>query len=123
MNVRQSGIDCRESGTTAVSVMRRGDNLIAANVGDSRAVMAREGEDGKMVAVDLSIDHKPRRRDEYERIVSMGGLVEPARSHQGFVGPARVWSKKTHAGGLALSRAIGDFNLAKFGVRMNESTL
>jgi serine/threonine protein phosphatase PrpC len=36
--IKRSGIDCRESGSTTVSCLRRGDQLLVANVGDSRCV-------------------------------------------------------------------------------------
>jgi serine/threonine protein phosphatase PrpC len=115
-DLKQSGIDCRESGSTTVSCLRQGSDLITANVGDSRAVLARfDGSDFK--AVDLSSDHKPERKDEMERIIRMRGQVEPSRAMGGrFVGPARVWAVKQQVGGLAVSRAIGDTNLNCVGV-------
>lgn len=49
--------------------------LIAANVGDSRAILClRDGE--KYVAKDLTLDHKPNLKKERERIVKGGGSVE-----------------------------------------------
>jgi len=61
--------------------------LTLANVGDSRAVLCREG-----AAVDLSSDHKCTRPDERERILAAGGTVVKDRLH----------------GILAVSRAFGD---------------
>jgi len=115
-DLKSSSIDCRESGSTTISCLRQGNNLITANVGDSRAVLARlDGSSFK--AVDLSNDHKPNRRDEMERIVRMRGQVEPSRAMGGrFIGPARVWAVKQQVGGLAVSRAIGDTNLNCVGV-------
>lgn len=46
------------SGTTAVSVLMREDQLWIANAGDSRAVLATE-EEGALKAVDLSVDQNP----------------------------------------------------------------
>jgi len=100
--------------------------LIAANVGDSRAVLCRAG-----IAVNLSIDHKPDLPLERVRIEKMGGRVqlckighsnEPslegnslternvnAGSHyhlnSHFKSPAGVYRIN---GNLALSRAFGD---------------
>ncbi|UKK01603.2 hypothetical protein MACK_002421 [Theileria orientalis] len=49
--------------------------LIAANVGDSRAILCmRDGD--KYVAKDLTLDHKPNLKKERERIVKGGGSVE-----------------------------------------------
>lgn len=47
------------SGTTAVSVLMREDQLWIANAGDSRAVLAVASEEGILKAVDLSIDQNP----------------------------------------------------------------
>jgi serine/threonine protein phosphatase PrpC len=42
-----------------------GDKLYCANIGDSRAILCRNGK-----ALDLSVDHKAKRPDEQERIKS-----------------------------------------------------
>jgi serine/threonine protein phosphatase PrpC len=47
------------SGTTALSIVRQGDTVIIANVGDSRAVLATTSDDGSLVAVQLTVDFKP----------------------------------------------------------------
>ena len=39
--LRAHGADCAESGSTCVVCARRGDNLVVANVGDSRCVLGR----------------------------------------------------------------------------------
>ena len=115
--LKRSGIEANESGTTAVTALRRGDNLYVANVGDSRCVLAREGAGGKLQSVEMSDDHKPDREDEKQRILRNRGAVEPIRGFNGrFVGPCRVWTQKQVAGGLAVSRAFGDFSMEKAGV-------
>lgn len=115
--LKRSGIEASESGTTAVTALRKGNDLFVANVGDSRCVLAREGAGGKLDAVAMSEDHKPDRQDERHRIVRNHGCVEPLRGCNGrFVGPSRVWTQKQVAGGLAVSRAFGDFSMEKAGV-------
>jgi len=115
--LKRSGIEASESGTTAVTALRKGNDLFVANVGDSRCVLAREASGGKLDAVAMSQDHKPDRSDERERIVRNRGAVEPLRGVNGrFVGPSRVWTTKQVAGGLAVSRAFGDFSMEKAGV-------
>nr|GMD54392.1 probable protein phosphatase 2C 34 [Ipomoea batatas] len=47
------------SGTTALTVVKQGDVMVVANVGDSRAVLATADDDGKLVAVQLTVDLKP----------------------------------------------------------------
>ncbi|CAG9461438.1 unnamed protein product [Pedinophyceae sp. YPF-701] len=86
----------RDDGCTAVIAVVKGSTLYVAHVGDSRAVLSREGE-----AVALSDDHKPNRSDERSRIEGLGGVV--------------VWAGTWRVGGvLAVSRAFGDKMLKKF---------
>lgn len=114
--LKRSGIEAQESGTTAVTALRKGNELFVANVGDSRCVLARDNG-GRLDAVEMSNDHKPDRADERDRIVRSKGAVEPIRGCNGrFVGPSRVWTQKQVAGGLAVSRAFGDFSMEKAGV-------
>lgn len=125
--------------------MLTGKNLICANVGDSRAVLGslRSSEEAKQieqsqnnqeyqietvvgpstsegkiwVATSLSIDHKPDRKDEYERIMMCNGRVDPFREADGSpIGPARVWLREENVPGLAMSRSVGDLVAASVGV-------
>lgn len=50
--------DVRFSGSTCVSLVTYGRKLYCANVGDSRAMIAKM-EGGNLVAEPLSRDHKP----------------------------------------------------------------
>ncbi|KAL5572426.1 hypothetical protein UlMin_022023 [Ulmus minor] len=77
-------------GSTAVVAVICPTHIIVANCGDSRAVLCR----GK-APVPLSVDHKPDREDEYERIESAGGKVIR-------------WNGSRVFGVLAMSRSIGD---------------
>ncbi|XP_038724863.1 probable protein phosphatase 2C 11 [Tripterygium wilfordii] len=80
----------RNAGSTASTALLVGDRLLVANVGDSRVVACRAGS-----AVPLSIDHKPDRLDERQRIEEAGGFV--------------IWAGTWRVGGvLAVSRAFGD---------------
>ncbi|PIA28526.1 hypothetical protein AQUCO_06900060v1 [Aquilegia coerulea] len=80
----------RDAGSTASTAVLLGDRLFVANVGDSRVVACRSGS-----AVPLSIDHKPDRTDERERIEKAGGFI--------------LWAGTWRVGGvLAVSRAFGD---------------
>lgn len=62
-----SGIDDSLSGTTGVTILQKGDKLMVANVGDSRAIIASM-VDGKLVYSPLSNDQTPYRKDERERL-------------------------------------------------------
>lgn len=82
-------------GSTASIVVIVGKHIFCANVGDSRAVLSRQG-----TAVNLSLDHKaeskndvPSRPDEVARIEKAGGQIKLGRVE----------------GKLAITRAFGDF--------------
>ncbi|KAK8544619.1 hypothetical protein V6N13_045702 [Hibiscus sabdariffa] len=77
-------------GSTAVVALVCSSHIVVANCGDSRAVLCR-GKD----PMALSVDHKPNREDEYERIEAAGGKVIQWNGHRVF-------------GVLAMSRSIGD---------------
>ncbi|XP_058089785.1 probable protein phosphatase 2C 11 isoform X4 [Magnolia sinica] len=86
----------RDAGTTASTAVLLGDRLLVANVGDSRVVACRAGS-----AIPLSIDHKPDRSDERQRIEDAGGFI--------------IWAGTWRVGGvLAVSRAFGDKLLKPF---------
>jgi serine/threonine protein phosphatase PrpC len=55
----QANVDCNFSGTTAVCAIKQGKDLIIANLGDSRAVLATMSETGYLKAVQLTTDQKP----------------------------------------------------------------
>jgi len=82
----ESGHD--QSGSTSVMTLLSPTQIVCANTGDSRAVLAREG-----AAVTLSEDHKPYNPVEKERIENAGSHVKFNRVN----------------GDLAVSRALGDF--------------
>jgi serine/threonine protein phosphatase PrpC len=69
-----SNIDDCLSGTTGVTVLQKGDRLLVANVGDSRAIIASM-VDGKLVYSPLSNDQTPYRRDERERLKKAVGTL------------------------------------------------
>ncbi|GET04053.1 phosphatase 2C-like domain-containing protein [Rhizophagus clarus] len=78
------------SGSTAVTAIITPQNHVyVGNAGDSRAVISIDG-----IANPMSTDHKPYKNEESDRITKAGGNVERGRVN----------------GGLAMSRAIGDFH-------------
>lgn len=111
---RQS-FDTTYSGATCVTVVLAGSFLICANVGDSRAVLARRNG-ASFISVALSRDHKPDFEDEKQRILDFGGRVEAVRIDGEDIGPLRVWLKHEDAPGLAMTRALGDSLAARIGV-------
>lgn len=85
--------DSKCMGSVAIIVIIVENTLIVCNLGDSRAILSRDGN-----SVALSRDHKPDLQEESLRIEKNGGYV--------FFG--RVQGK------LAVSRAFGDYELKDF---------
>nr|GMD09404.1 probable protein phosphatase 2C 34 [Ipomoea batatas] len=106
-------IDSFYSGTTALSIVRQGEMIFIANVGDSRAVLATTEDDGNMVAVQLTIDFKPNLPQEAERITQCNGRVFCLDDEPGV---HRVWLPDDESPGLAMSRAFGDYCVKDFGL-------
>lgn len=79
-----------------------------ANVGDSRTSIAYRDENGKIVGVNLTIDHKPDLPEEKARIQRAGGRVFAVEYDDGIDGPSRVWLGHMDVPGLAMSRSLGD---------------
>jgi serine/threonine protein phosphatase PrpC/pSer/pThr/pTyr-binding forkhead associated (FHA) protein len=79
-------------GSTATTVLILGDRVYCNNVGDSRSVICRN-----FAPIALSVDHKPSRPDEAQRIRDAGGFVINNRV----------------MGELAVSRAFGDCEFKK----------
>nr|XP_043628824.1 probable protein phosphatase 2C 34 [Erigeron canadensis] len=104
-------IDTFYSGTAAIAIIREGDLIVLANVGDSRAVLGTTSDDDSLVAVQLTVDFKPNLPEETERIYKSGGCVCQSDDEPG-VSRIRASDVETPEGpgpGLALSRAFGDF--------------
>ncbi|CAK7348095.1 unnamed protein product [Dovyalis caffra] len=106
-------IDCFCSGTTAVTLIKMGQDLVIGNVGDSRAVLGTRDEDDSLIAVQLTEDHKPNLPKEAERIRLCKGRVF---AHPNEPEIARVWLPNSNSPGLAMARAFGDICLKDFGL-------
>ncbi|XP_014505435.1 probable protein phosphatase 2C 72 isoform X2 [Vigna radiata var. radiata] len=109
----QHNLDCSGSGTTAVVIIKQGEGLVIANLGDSRAVMGTICEE-KLVATQLTTDLKPELPREAERIRRCNGCVYASKEEPEI---QRVWMPNNeHSPGLAMSRSFGDFLLKDYGV-------
>lgn len=95
-----------ESGTTATILFVTELALIIANVGDSRAIMSQWTTDSKgnqhMSARQLTVDHVASSANERVQILERGGYI----SESGGIDRVN--------GRLAVSRSLGDINLAPF---------
>ena len=109
---KKSKIDANFSGTTCVMVAQIGDRFICANIGDSRAIMIKTGNE----IVPLSIDQKPDDPEESKRIVQNGGEISQYEEDGQKSGPYRIWKKGEVYPGIAMSRSVGDFIATSLGV-------
>ncbi|KAL9242131.1 hypothetical protein vseg_016162 [Gypsophila vaccaria] len=92
-NVPEAGIEPiapETVGSTAVVAVVCPSHIIVGNCGDSRAVLCRA-----KAPMPLSVDHKPDRKDEWDRIEAADGKVIQWNGYRVF-------------GVLAMSRSIGD---------------
>lgn len=92
-------LDADHCGSTAVVAIIRHEApnnvLYVGNVGDTRATLSKNG-----TAERLSVDHKATDPQEIARVKSVGGSIMDNRV----------------AGGLAITRAMGDHAYKNFGV-------
>ncbi|KAJ4981485.1 hypothetical protein NE237_032322 [Protea cynaroides] len=92
--ILEKEVDLGRGGSTAVTaILINGQKLVVANVGDSRAVICKNGE-----AIQLSVDHEPSK--ERKNIENRGGFVSNLPGDVPRVD-----------GQLAVARAFGDKSL------------
>ncbi|XP_026419262.1 probable protein phosphatase 2C 33 [Papaver somniferum] len=106
-------LDCFCSGTTAVTLVKQGQDLIIGNVGDSRAILGTRDRDDSLIAVQLTVDLKPNLPREAERIKQCRGRVFALQDEPEV---SRIWLPNNDSPGLAMARAFGDFCLKDFGL-------
>ncbi|XP_072977407.1 probable protein phosphatase 2C 66 [Typha angustifolia] len=106
-------IDCFCSGSTAVTVIKQGQDLVIGNVGDSRAILGTRDKDNNLIAVQLTVDLKPNLPREAARIQQCRGRVFALQDEPEV---ARVWLPNNDSPGLAMARAFGDFCLKDYGL-------
>jgi serine/threonine protein phosphatase PrpC len=135
--MNQQILDCEINtelaGSTLVAVFIYNQKILTFNVGDSRAILlqGRKEQTFKVISTEsnglgklsrpkmpiesqwsvipLSVDQKPERPDEKQRILKFGGRVFAQTNEQGEeLGPARVWMKDVMMPGLAMTRSFGD---------------
>ena len=70
--------------------------------------MGNKSSTGRVVAKEVSIDHKPDRPEEQARIEAAGGRVFAVEYDDGVDGPPRVWLGTIDIPGLAMARSLGD---------------
>ncbi|CAO2816717.1 unnamed protein product [Amaranthus hypochondriacus] len=105
-------VDYSFSGSTAVVVLKQGDDLLIANLGDSRAILGTNGQNG-VTAVQLTTELKPSIPEEAKRIRRFNGRVFARRNEAGF---PRAWLPDSQSPGMAMSRSFGDLVMKHYGI-------
>jgi serine/threonine protein phosphatase PrpC len=118
------------SGTTCIGVLVKGREIIVANVGDSRAVVAQQKGD-RLLAYALSVDQTPFRKDERDRCKIAGAAVLTMDQMEGIRDaddddfgneeeddgdPPRLWCPGEGYPGCAFTRSLGDEIAESIGV-------
>lgn len=96
-----SSIDTSYSGSTIVCVLVYGDQIICANIGDSRAIMSSKKKTWSCIS--LSQDHKPENKTEATRIIEAGGRIKAMYGKN-----LRIWLPDKDIPGLSMTRSLGD---------------
>ncbi|KAJ3707465.1 hypothetical protein LUZ61_011170 [Rhynchospora tenuis] len=110
---KHQSIDCFCSGTTAVTLVKKGFDLVVGNLGDSRAVLGTRDDENNLIAEQLTVDLKPNLPRESARIKKCNGRVFALQDEPDV---ARVWLPNSDSPGLAMARAFGDFCLKNYGL-------
>mmetsp|Transcript_12040 Transcript_12040/g.18159 ORF Transcript_12040/g.18159 Transcript_12040/m.18159 type:complete len:694 (-) Transcript_12040:326-2407(-) len=106
-----------QSGSTAATVVLFGRRLFAANVGDSRVVLCRNGGQ----CVELTSDHKPSRPDEAARVRAAGGFILHKRV-MGELAITRAFGDKSFKMGIkAMLEEDGEYNDMSGGTNSHEN--
>mmetsp|Transcript_2317 Transcript_2317/g.5349 ORF Transcript_2317/g.5349 Transcript_2317/m.5349 type:complete len:1111 (-) Transcript_2317:279-3611(-) len=128
------------AGTTCISVLFVGEEVIVANVGDSRAVLATDMGGGRIVAQPLSADQTPYRGDERIRCQEAGAVVMTMDQLEGYKpydpnaqdwgeeeddggDPPRLWLPNKGCPGVAFTRSLGDEMAESIGCISNPEVL
>ncbi|XP_074286937.1 putative protein phosphatase 2C 12 [Silene latifolia] len=110
--IKDAKFDCSFSGTTAVVVLKQGNELVIANLGDSRAILGTIHEN-EVIPVQLTTDLKPGTPDEAIRIQRSNGRVFALKEEPDM---KRAWLPSVYSPGMAMSRAFGDLVMKNYGI-------
>ena len=110
-------IDINLSGSTCILIIQIGDNIISANIGDTKAYLVYEDinistcgdEYNKYKNIKLSRDCTPYIETEKMRIIMNGGNVIQLKNNLNQEsGPLRIYLKGDNIPGLPITRSFGD---------------
>jgi len=105
-----TNINTNCSGSTCISILFNNNQIISANIGDSRAIKGQYiSQKNQWIYEVLNKEHKPENKEEYIRIKKYNGIIHPyLNGDNEYIGPQRVWINDKNIPGLAMSRSFGD---------------
>ncbi|CAG0897079.1 unnamed protein product [Cyprideis torosa] len=114
--VRRSGRELKNCGSTAtVALLRRGTHLVVGQLGDSRAILSRNGEAKLLTPI-----HEPTNPIEEVSKAPIHEATNPIEEERVVKGGGRITSDSTGRalvnGRLAMTRSLGDASLKGYGV-------
>ncbi|RKP23417.1 phosphatase 2C-like domain-containing protein, partial [Syncephalis pseudoplumigaleata] len=113
--VENEDVDTYMSGTTASVVIRRGNQLILAHLGDSR--VGREEKEANDDAMrDVYSDHNCTDPQELDRVLRSGARVQQLQDDGAGDGPLRIFKGSLPYPGIVVSRSLGDDVAQRLGV-------
>ncbi|KAI9596540.1 phosphatase 2C-like domain-containing protein [Syncephalis fuscata] len=122
--VENEDVDTYMSGTTASVVIRRGNQLILAHLGDSRVILGRRvfspsaapGDRPDIQAISLTSDHNCADPQELDRVLRSGARVQQLQENGTKQGPLRIFKGSLPYPGIVVSRSLGDDVAQRLGV-------
>ena len=110
-------INTNLSGTTCTLLIQIGDNIICANIGDSKVILVYEDNKGEnnneendqYNFINLTKDSTPYNKTEKTRIILNGGMIKQLKdSFNQELGPLKIFLKNENIPGLTITRSFGD---------------
>lgn len=112
----KADIDCSFSGTTVTCCLVMSQVIVAAWLGDTRAIMGR-WKNTEISLVELSQDHKPDIPTERRRILKAGGRIRQIVDEKGNKsGGLRVFVPSQDIPGVNFTRSFGDSVIHAYGI-------
>ena len=110
-------LDANLSGSTCILLLQIGDNIICANLGDSKAILVYEDNNITQLAADkdiykivkLSRDCTPHIKTEKMRILMDGGIIKKLDNNSNNeLETLKIFIKDENIPGLNITRSFGD---------------
>lgn len=97
------------SGSTCVSLLFSSNSIISANIGDKNRAIKGQFLNNKWSYKILTRGHKPKEREEKEKIIKLNGDISPLlNKNRDYNSSERIWIKEKNYHNLTMIMTIGD---------------